>query len=281
MHSFSFIVHSLNQQLASLTQHDTGPIQILSSVPLRNAVSAGISMKTKKKRRMTAGYRVRFAEHKVKILESALQNEAHGEPGRMYFDMKTAERLAEETGLTEDQVKQWLRNKNKRNKILQRLRADDSSEMQDTAAEGEHDYATLDLTSISGIQSSLPLSITEDVDVSAEPCLQSAKKSSKGKRKKQSGYRMRFPEHNVKVLEHAYLNEASGEIGMKHLQPDVVVRLSEQTGFTEDQVKQWVRNRNRRIKQLRSQTQDSLSNGTLNRDEDMNEAIHYEVNSES
>lgn len=68
------------------------------------------------------------------------------------------------------------------------------------------------------------------------------------KQRKACGFKTRFSDYTKNVLEHAYEFNAEGNTGRKHLEPGIVKKLSDKCGISHEQVKQWVRNRNKKVR---------------------------------
>ena len=75
-----------------------------------------------------------------------------------------------------------------------------------------------------------------------------AKDSATKKQRKACGFKTRFSEYTKNVLEHAYEFNAEGPPGRKHLEPGIVKKLSDKCGISHEQVKQWIRNRNKKMR---------------------------------
>lgn len=74
------------------------------------------------------------------------------------------------------------------------------------------------------------------------------KDSATKKQRKACGFKTRFSEYTKNVLEHAYEFNAEGPPGRKHLEPGIVKKLSDKCGISHEQVKQWIRNRNKKMR---------------------------------
>ena len=72
--------------------------------------------------------------------------------------------------------------------------------------------------------------------------------SAQKKRRKSSGYKTRFTDYTKSVLEHAYEFNADGAAGRRFLEPGMPRKLSEKCGISQEQVKQWIRNRNKKVR---------------------------------
>ena len=68
------------------------------------------------------------------------------------------------------------------------------------------------------------------------------------KQRKACGFKTRFSDYTKNVLEHAYEFNAEGSPGRKHLEAGIVKKLSDKCGISHEQVKQWVRNRNKKVR---------------------------------
>lgn len=68
------------------------------------------------------------------------------------------------------------------------------------------------------------------------------------KQRKACGFKTRFSDYTKNVLEHAYEFNSEGSPGKKHLEPGIVKKLSDKCGISHEQVKQWVRNRNKKVR---------------------------------
>jgi len=68
------------------------------------------------------------------------------------------------------------------------------------------------------------------------------------KQRKPCAFKTRFSDYTKNVLEHAYEFNAEGSSGRKHLEPNIVKKLSDKCGISHEQVKQWVRNKNKKVR---------------------------------
>ncbi len=68
------------------------------------------------------------------------------------------------------------------------------------------------------------------------------------KRRKSSGFKTRFTDYTKSVLEHAYEFNAEGASGKKFLDTAMAKKLSDKCGISQEQVKQWIRNRNKKLR---------------------------------
>ncbi|XP_065057749.1 uncharacterized protein LOC135685676 isoform X1 [Rhopilema esculentum] len=91
------------------------------------------------------------------------------------------------------------------------------------------------------------------------------------RQRKACGFKTRFSDYTKNVLEHAYEFNAEGAPGRKHLEPGIVKKLSDKCGISHEQVKQWVRNRNKKV---RRRCQISETELDLRADEDSMEATY-------
>ena len=80
-----------------------------------------------------------------------------------------------------------------------------------------------------------------------EPQTQEQRHSVK-KQRKACGFKTRFSDYTKNVLEHAYEFNAEGSSGRKHLEAGIVKKLSDKCGISHEQVKQWVRNKNKKVR---------------------------------
>ena len=82
---------------------------------------------------------------------------------------------------------------------------------------------------------------------SGEASMQEQVRSRK-KQRKSSPFKTRFSDYTKNVLEHAYEFNSEGSVGRKHLDPGIVKKLSDKCGISHEQVKQWVRNKNKKVR---------------------------------
>ena len=71
---------------------------------------------------------------------------------------------------------------------------------------------------------------------------------SRKKQRNSCAFKTRFSDYTKNVLEHAYEFNAEGSVGRKHLEPGIVKKLSDKCGISHEQVKQWVRNKNKKVR---------------------------------
>ena len=86
-----------------------------------------------------------------------------------------------------------------------------------------------------------------DVNGSDDLPLKEHVRSSK-KQRKPCAFKTRFSDYTKNVLEHAYEFNSEGSSGRKHLEPNIVKKLSDKCGISHEQVKQWVRNKNKKVR---------------------------------